>query len=96
MIMGTAKGLRERGHGSTHKSFLVNALQRHADHQTDQASVFRQKTFGLDVKFPGLAQLSYQRTTDLEDVLMRLVVAAEHYGFERLRELFRRQILVGP
>lgn len=58
MIMGAAKWQRERGHGSAHKSFLVNALQRHAGRQIDHASVFRQKTFGLDVKFPGLAQLS--------------------------------------
>ena len=96
MIMGSTKGLSEHGYGSTHKICLADALRRHAIDQTDQTSALRRKNFGFDVKFPRPAQLSYQRTTDLEDVLMRLVVVAEHYGFESLRELSRRQILVVP
>jgi hypothetical protein len=83
MILATTKGLSERGHASTHKAFLDNVLQRHAVRQTDQTSAIRRKTFDLDVKFPGPAQLSYQRTTDPEDVLRRLVVKAKHYGSER-------------
>ena len=96
MIMGTTKGLSARGHDSTHKLFLSNVLRRYAVRQTGQTSALRRKTFGFDVKFPGPAQLSYQRTTDLEDIFLRLVVAAEHYGFESLREPSRRQILVVP